>query len=186
MSVLVAGGGAVAARKITLLLDAGAFIRVVAPEISPEVGRLAASGAIIVRTGCYKMCDLQDAFLVIAATDDPETNTKIAEDARHRRILVAVASVPESGNCSFPALLHRGDLEITVSTNGKCPGFAAEVRDLIATVIGDEYGQILQTLAAEREKLLTEGSPSTYNKQILRSRARELIQELTERKECLS
>ena len=79
--------------------------------------------------------------------------------------------------------VHRGDLEVSVSTDGTCPGFAAVVRDLLATVIGEEYGSILATLALEREKLLTEGNCSTYNNQILRSRARELINEFTERKE---
>ena len=81
------------------------------------------------------------------------------------------------------ALLRRGDLEISISTNGKCPGFAAEIRDLLAGVIGEEYGTILETLSAEREKLLTEGGHSTYNNQVLRSRARELLNELTEHKE---
>jgi siroheme synthase (precorrin-2 oxidase/ferrochelatase) len=80
-------------------------------------------------------------------------------------------------------LLRRGDLEISVSTNGTCPGFAAVVRDLLTTVIGKEFGIILATLALEREKLLTEGRHSTYNNQILRSRAWELINELTEHKE---
>lgn len=182
-SVLVVGGGSVAARKIRYLLEAGATVRVVSPEMSAEVGGLAASGAISARSGCYDTCDLRDVFLAVAATDDRETNRTVAREARQRGILVAVTSEPASGTCTFPALLRRGELEIAVSTCGKCPGFAAEVRDMIAAVIGEEYGTILETLAAEREKLLTEDCCSTYNKQILRSRARELIHELTERKE---
>lgn len=183
MAVLVVGGGAVAGRKIMSLLDAGATVRIVAPELTPEIARLAASGAVSLNTGHYEPCDLQDAFLVIAATNDPATNRRVAADARQRNLLVVVTDAPESGNCTFPALLRRGDLEIGVSTNGTCPGFAAVVRDMLADVIGEEYGIILATLAVEREKLLTEGSPSTYNNQILRSRARELINELTEHKE---
>jgi precorrin-2 dehydrogenase/sirohydrochlorin ferrochelatase len=80
-------------------------------------------------------------------------------------------------------VLRRGNLEIGVSTNGTCPGFAAAVRDVIATLIGNEYGEILEVLAAEREKLLTEGRGNTYNKQILRSRARQLLAELSTRKD---
>jgi len=183
VTVLVIGGGAVAERKAISLLSAGATVRVLAPELTPEITRLADTGAVSIKTGCYESSDLHGAFLVVAATNDPETNRRIAEDARRRGQLVAVADEPGSGNCTFPALLRRGDLEISVSTNGTCPGFAAVVRDLLATVIGEEYGMILTTLAAEREKLLTEGSPSTYNNQILRSRARELIHELTTHKE---
>jgi precorrin-2 dehydrogenase/sirohydrochlorin ferrochelatase len=94
-----------------------------------------------------------------------------------------VTDSPKSGNCTFPALLRRGDLEVSISTNGMCPGFAAEIRDIIASQIGIEYGAILDTLIAEREKLLTEGRSSTYNRLFLRSRVRELINKLTEHKE---
>lgn len=183
MKVLVAGGGMVAGRKILSLLDAEATVLVVAPEISPEIRRLAAAGAITIKTECYKSSDLDNVFLAVAATDDPATNQRIADDARQRGILVTVTDAPESGNSTFPALLRRGDLQISISTNGTCPGFATEIRDMLSTVIGEEYGTILQTLAAEREKLLTEGSHSTYNKQVLRSRARELINMTSKHKE---
>lgn len=183
MTALVVGGGGVAGRKILSLLNAGATVMVVAPELSPEITQLAAAGAIKVKNECYQASDLTDVFLAVAATDDPQTNRRIVADARQRSMLVSVTDEPESGNCSFPALLRRGDLEVSVSTNGTCPGFAAVVRDLLATVIGDEYGIILATLALEREKLLTEGCHSTYNNQILRSRARELINELSGHKE---
>ena len=185
LTVLVVGGGAVAGRKITQLLNAGAVVRVVSLEIAPEIRRLAESGVVRIKIGYFETCDLNDVFLAVAATNDPKTNSRIAFEARQRGLLVSVADKPESGNCTFPALLRRGNLEVGISTNGTCPGFAAVVRDLIATVIGEEYGIILETLAAEREKLLTEGSHSTYNNQVLRSRARELINELTERKDCV-
>lgn len=183
MAVLVAGGGSVAGRKIKVLLDAGAVVKVVAPEITPEISRLAAIGALNVKIECYHDCDLANIFLAVAATSDPQVNRRIAADARLRGILVAVTDAAEIGNCTFPAVLRRGDLEISVSTNGKCPGFAAEIRDMLAGEIGEEYGAVLDTLAAEREKLLTEGSHSTYNNQVLRSRARELLNELTEHKD---
>ena len=183
MTVLVVGGGVVAGRKIMSLLDAEATVTVVAPELSADIARLAAAGVITAKTGQYQASDLANVFLAVAATNDPETNRRIAADARQRNMLVAVTDEPEAGNCTFSALLRRGDLEIGVSTNSTCPGFAAVVRDLLATLIGEEYGIILAALALEREKLLTEGGHSTYNNQILRSRARELINELTEHKE---
>jgi precorrin-2 dehydrogenase/sirohydrochlorin ferrochelatase len=183
MTALVVGGGTVAGRKAMTLLDAGATVRIVAPELSPEITHLAATGMVSLKAGCYEPNDLQDTFLVVAATNDPATNQRIAVEARQRGVLVAVTDNPGSGNTTFPALLRRGNLEVSVSTNGTCPGFAAIVRDLIAVGLGEEYGTILATLAVEREKLLTEGNPSTYNNQILRSRARELINEFTTHKE---
>ena len=183
MTVLVVGGGNIAERKIMALLGAGATVRIVAPELTPEITRLVSAGAIKVKTGYYQASDLTDSFLAVAATNDPQTNRRIAADARHLGMLVAVTDEPESGNCSFPALLRRGNLEISVSTNGTCPGFAAAVRDIISTFIGNEYGEILEVLAAERENLLTEGKGNTYNKQILRSRVRQLLAELSTRKD---
>ena len=77
------------------------------------------------------------------------------------------------------------DDALAVSTGGRCPTFAVDVRDRIAEHIGAEYGTILQLLTAEREKLLTNGSSSTYNAQVLRSLAGRLLAEFTERKESL-
>jgi len=182
-TVLVVGGGGVAERKIITLLDAGATVRIVAPVLAPEITRLAATGAIKAKLGFYHASDLADVFLAVAATSDPHTNRKVADEARQRGILVAVTDDPKSGNVAFPAVLRRGELEVSVSTNGSCPGFSAVVRDMLSTVVSEEYGTILTTLALEREKLLTEGGHSTYNSKILRSRAREMLNKLTEHKE---
>jgi precorrin-2 dehydrogenase/sirohydrochlorin ferrochelatase len=144
---------------------------------------LAEQQGVQVRNAAYNSSDIDDAFLVIAATNVEALNQQVAADANARGILVSVADNPASGNCLFPALLRRDDLEIAVSTGGNCPAFAAVVRDVIATVIGNEYGQILTQLTQEREKLLTDGDASTYNAFVLRSRAVQLISEQTERKD---
>jgi precorrin-2 dehydrogenase/sirohydrochlorin ferrochelatase len=183
MTILVVGGGAIAERKIKSLLATGATVRVVAPKLTPEITQLADTGTVSLKMGYYDPSDLHDAFLAVAATNDPATNRRIACEARQRGMLVSVADEPALGNCTFPAVLRRGNLEVSVSTTGTCPGFAAVVRDMIASVIGTEYGEILATLAIDRENLLTEGTPSTYNNLILRSRARELINELNKPKE---
>ncbi|MDD2898413.1 MAG: bifunctional precorrin-2 dehydrogenase/sirohydrochlorin ferrochelatase [Desulfuromonadaceae bacterium] len=183
--VVVIGGGTVALRKLRTLLRAGAAVTLISKTICPEIAALADSGAIVLLTGGYAAPYLDDAFLVIAATDDAAVNAQISEDAHNRGILIAVADNPAAGNCIFPATLQRGDLEIAVSTGGRCPTFAVDVRDSISAHIGHEYGDILNSLAVEREKLLTNGSSSTYNTQVLRSLATRLLTELTERKESL-
>ncbi len=182
---VIIGGGAVALRKLRNLLTAGALVRVVAANICPEIDALMVSGALTARVGGYVESDLDNAFLVIAVTDNADVNKQICADARTRGILVAVADDPATGDCTFPAVLRRGDLEIAVSTGGRSPTFAVDVRDRIAGHIGHEYGIILDRLAAEREKLLTNGSSSTYNTQVLRSLASRLLDQFTERKESL-
>jgi precorrin-2 dehydrogenase/sirohydrochlorin ferrochelatase len=182
---VIIGGGAVALRKLRTLLTAGAFVRLVATNICPEIVSLKDSGTFAVRRGRYTVSDLDHAFLVIAATDNALVNEQICADAGERGVLVAVADNPAAGDCTFPAILQRGDLKIAVSTGGRCPTFAVDVRDCIAGRIGHGYGTILDQVAAEREKLLTNGRSSTYNTRVLHSLARRLLAELTERKESL-
>ncbi len=182
---VIVGGGAVALRKLRTLLKAGATVRVVAIDICPEIAALEDSGDFDVRVGHYNATDLDGSFLVIAATDDATVNQQVLDDARERRVLAAVVDNPAAGDCTFPAILQRCDLEIAVSTGGRCPTFAVDVRDLIAEEIGHEYGVILDQLAEEREKLLTYGRSSTYNTEVLRSLAKRLLAELNERKELL-
>lgn len=182
-TALVVGGGKVGARKLQALREAGASVRVVAPAVLPEIAEQEASGAVTVRIGNYEATDLDGIALVVAATDDAAVNRRVAAEAREKGLLVAVADQPETGNCHFPAVLRRGELEIAVSTGGRCPALAAEVRDTIAGVIGNDYAGLVEQLAAEREKLLTEGNGTTYNKALLRSKARCLIAELSAHKD---
>lgn len=183
--VVVIGGGKIALRKLRTLLKAGASVKVVAMTIVPEIAALEDTVGLAVRIGRYESADLDNALLAIAATDDAAVNERISADARQRGILVAVVDNPAAGDCTFPAMLQRGDLEIAVSTGGRCPTFAVDVRDCIAEHISDKYGAILDQLAEEREKLLTNGSSGTYNMEVLHSLARRLLAEPTERKESL-
>lgn len=183
-AVLVVGGGAVASRKVKVLLEAGAVVHAVALSLGRELADLWSAGIITAQVAAYEPADLEGAFLVIAATDSTDVNRTIARNARERDVLVSVADAPESGNCTFPALLRRGGLEIAVSTGGRCPAFAVLVRDRIAGVIGEDYGTALEQLAEEREKLLTEGNGSPYNATIVRSHAQRLMAELTTHKEA--
>jgi len=184
-TAVVVGGGKVACRKALVLLEAGAEVLVVAPDLTGEIGNLAKAGSVKVRYGHYQSGDLDGAFLVVAATDSAGVNSQVASDAASLKKLVCVADAAETGNCIFPAVLRRDKLEIGVSTAGGCPALSSELRDLIATLITDEYGGVANRLAKEREKLLTDGNPSTYNTQVLRSLARRLISELNERKDTL-
>lgn len=182
---VIIGGGAVAFRKLKTLLKAGAFVNVVAETVCSEIVSMDGLPKFVCRIGSYRKDDLNNAFLVIAATDNAQINEEIRSDASKMGILVTVADNPTAGDCVFPATLIRGDLQIAISTEGRCPTFAADVRDKIAEQIGVEYIQILDKLAEEREKLLTNGSSSTYNTQVLRSLSKSLLAELPVRKESI-
>ncbi len=177
-TALVVGGGTVALRKVGTLLAAGARVQVVAPALAEGLETLRQSGAISVRSASYGPADLEGVFLVVAASDNREVNAGVARDARERGILVAVANAPKLGTCTFPAILRRGELEIAVSSGGRCPAFSVQVRDRIAGVIGEEYATALERLAAEREKLLTEGNGSTYNAKLVRFQAERALGQL--------
>jgi precorrin-2 dehydrogenase/sirohydrochlorin ferrochelatase len=182
---VVIGGGAVALRKLRTLLTAGAAVKIVAMEICPEIKAISDSGTINVTQESYTPDQLDGAFLVIAATNDTQVNARVNADACERGMLVSVVDDPAAGDVTFPAVLHRGNLEIAVSTGGQCPTFAVDIRDHLAGHIGSEYGIVLEQLASEREKLLTNGSPSTYNTQVLRSLSSHLLNRLAEPKEPL-
>jgi len=182
-STLIVGGGKVATRKLLALREAGVCVRVVAPAVTDAIREQEASGAVTVRCGCYETSDLDDIALVVVATNDTDVNRRVAAEAGEKGILVAVADQKVAGDCHFPAILRRGGLEIAVSTGGRCPALAAEVRDAIADMIGDDYAGLVEELAAQREKLLTEGNGTTYNKELLRSKAKRMIAGLSERKD---
>jgi precorrin-2 dehydrogenase / sirohydrochlorin ferrochelatase len=181
--VLIVGGGRVATRKALALLKAGAEVRIVSPVLSEELTACEAAGEIKVRTREFAPPDMEGAFMVITATANAQANAAAAAEARRRGILVAVTDDPEAGNCMFPAVLRRGELEIAVSSSGRCPAFSAQVRDVIGNVISEEYGAALVQLSEEREKLLTEGNDSTYNAVILRTSAKKVVAELSGSKE---
>lgn len=183
--VVIIGGGSVALRKLCTLMKAGAYVRVVALEICPEISARLNLETVCIRVGAYVPTDLDNAFMAIAATNDSAVNEQVRVDAQNRNIMVALADNPSAGDCTFPAVLQRGDLHIAVSTGGRCPTFAVDIRDCIAEYIDSSYGEALEQLAAEREKLLTNGSSSTYNTQVLRSLAKQLLAKLSERKESL-
>ncbi len=138
---VVAGGGAVARRKVAGLLAAGAVVHVVAPEVDemPE-------GAVVERRAA-RLGDLAGAVVLVCATDDPATNSALAREARRRDVLVNVVDDPDAGTFTVPAVLRRGRLQVGVSTAGASPLLAAGIRDEIRAHVGEEYGELAALLA---------------------------------------
>ena len=151
---LVVGGGGVGTRKVKTLLDCGARVIVVSPEVSQQLRDLATSGEIKLEERSYQSEDLNDMFLVIGATDDEKLNKQISSDADRLNILCNIADRPEVCNFILPSIVHRDDLVITISTSGKSPALAKKLRKALENQFGEEYGTLLHLLGAIRKKLL--------------------------------
>ena len=122
--VLVVGAGKVALRKTRALVEAGARVRVVAPEAEPEFASLPVE---LVRRR-FRAIDLTGATLVFAATNDRLTNHRIAIAAKEKGIFANIADSAEECDFLVPARVERDHFQIAVSTGGKDPRLSAELR----------------------------------------------------------
>ncbi|MGE7882423.1 NAD(P)-binding protein [Bacillus sp. NPDC094077] len=150
--VVVIGGGTVAGFKIIPLLKQGADIVVVSPELDTKLVKLVEEKKIRWYQREYEKSDIKGAFLVVAASSDAVLNEQVAEDAAENQ-LVNVITNPESGNVHFPAAIHRGLLNIAVSTGGASPKLAKKIRDDIANKYDETYEIYLDFLYEVRIKL---------------------------------
>ena len=153
-STVVIGGGDVAARKVRGLLAAGAHVKVISPELSPELQSLANSGKVAFLPRRYREGDLRRASLVIAATNDPATNHAVWREAQQRGCLVNVVDDPFHSNFIIPAVIHRGEMSIAVSTGGNSPALAHRLRETVENLIGAEYGLLTDVLGELRPELI--------------------------------
>jgi siroheme synthase-like protein len=152
-NVLIVGGGGVSARKAEALLQYGARVTVVAPEIADEVSQLEPRIAIVRKR--YEESDLDGRLLVIAATDDAAVNARVAGDCRRRQILVNVADALDLCDFIVPAVLNQGaaqgSVQIAVSTGGKSPALARALKRELQRVAGPEWAALNDLLGELRE-----------------------------------
>lgn len=161
---VVVGGGEVARRKVQGLLAAGARVRVIAPHLHPE---LQENTAIELICRSFLPDDLVGALLVFAASNDRQVNAEVAACARKERTLVNIADDPEGSDFHLPAILQRGALTVAVSSGGGSPAFAAQLRDRLAAELGVEWQNFCAIAAALRQKRLTGGGASAYNRAVI-------------------
>lgn len=159
-SAIVVGGGAVAARKAQTLLEAGANLTVISPKINHEMERLGAEYPALnwVRR-CYRKGDLDNAWVVIAATDSPDVNHQVYIDAEVHGCLVNVVDDPEHSNFILPAIVRRGEIQIAIGTGGGSPALARRLREKLEHAVGPEYGELAAILAELRPILIQRYPP---------------------------
>jgi uroporphyrin-III C-methyltransferase/precorrin-2 dehydrogenase/sirohydrochlorin ferrochelatase len=149
--VLVVGGGEVALRKARLLAEAGACLRVVAPDVRSELQAMAGERGVFLRG--YQSDDLQGVGLVIAATDDEPLNARISAEAQALGIPVNVVDAPALCSVIFPAIVDRSPLIVAVSSGGDAPVLARLIRAKIETWIPATYGQLANLGKRFRERV---------------------------------
>jgi siroheme synthase-like protein len=165
--VLVVGGGKVAEDKITGLSTAGARVRVVAPQVNEQIAGWAQQGKIDWRAKRFESADLDQAFLVIAATSAAGVNEAVYREADARGILCNAVDDMEHCHFYYGSVVQRGDLQIAISTNGRSPALAQRLRKELENQFGSEYESWLEWLGAARELLRANGRNAESNKALL-------------------
>ena len=157
---VVVGAGRIAARKIDALLAAGAHVHVVAPELGPEVRALSEQGLVTVAARPFEAADLDDAWLATTATGDPLVDHAVFAAGQERRVWINAADDP--ANCSFTlmSVVRRGDIVVTIGTNGRSPALATWLRDHVRDEMGAEYETLLEVLSEAREEMRSAGRSS--------------------------
>lgn len=153
---VIVGGGVVAARKARPLIEAGAVVRVVSPEVGDAMANMIEAGEVEYIQERFEPEHLDNAALVIAATDDMSVNRYVYESARAENIPVNVVDIPELCTFIVPATVKRGDLTIAISTSGKSPSVAKRLRMTLEQQFGDEWAIYLETLGEAREHAMRE------------------------------
>ncbi len=155
--MLVVGAGSVAERKIASLVEAGAQVRVVAPEAVEAVQRLSDAGAIEWRARRFEEADLDGVWLVMAATSDPAVQRTVGDGARARRVFCVAVDDPPNATAYSGGVVRRPPFLIAISSSGATPALTRLVREIIEYVLpGDEWVEHAQRL---RAKWLADGTP---------------------------
>jgi siroheme synthase-like protein len=150
---LVIGGGAVAERKIANLLEVGAEVTVISPEVTETIAQWAKKDAIQLNARRYRSGDLTDYEVAFAATDESTVNAQVFQDGRREGVWVNSADDPT--NCDFilPSVLRRGDLTVAVSSGGHSPALARTIREELEKYFTQEYEQLARLAAEARNEL---------------------------------
>lgn len=151
--VLVVGGGEVAARKVEVLVRAGARVRVGAPTLVPRLAELAARSVVVHQPGHFEPDWLDDAWLVVAATDDPAVNRRVAAAAEARRLFVNVVDCVELSSIQLPAVVERGRVQVAVSTGGAAPMLATYLRERLECWLDHSIGALAELLQRQRARI---------------------------------
>jgi precorrin-2 dehydrogenase/sirohydrochlorin ferrochelatase len=154
--IIVIGAGNIGKRKIENLLEFNCKLTVIDPIISDEILALSDERIKILRRE-YQNGDIPKNSIVFCATGNPETDNLIKEECEEKNALLNVADVPELCNFIMPATIKRGDLTISVSSQGKAPFFVRETRRRLSDLFSDETAFVVELAHILRQKMIESG-----------------------------
>lgn len=150
---LVIGGGPVAERKIASLLDAGAEVTVVSPDVTETIAGWSKSNSIQFKAGHYQSGDLAGYQLVFVATDDREVNARVYQEGKTKGAWVNAADDPAHCDFILPSVLRRGELTVAVSSGGSSPALARLIREELELHFTAEYALLNKLAGDVRDEL---------------------------------
>jgi uroporphyrin-III C-methyltransferase/precorrin-2 dehydrogenase/sirohydrochlorin ferrochelatase len=150
---LVVGGGEIAARKVALLLRASGRVTVISPRLCPSLETLRERGELDHLPRIFRGDDLAGAHLVVAATDEPQANREIHEQATAKRIPVNVVDQPKLCTFIVPSIIDRSPVVAAVSTGGASPVLARLIRTRLESLIPAGYGRLAELCRRYRDKV---------------------------------
>jgi precorrin-2 dehydrogenase len=154
---LVIGGGTVAERKIANLLEAGAEVTVLSPDITENIARWSKQNLLQLMARRFRDGDLAGFELAFVATDDREVNDAAYREGRSGGVWVNSADDPAHCDFILPSVLRRGDLTVAVSSGGNSPALARTIREELELYLTQEYATLAQMAAEARRELLQRG-----------------------------
>lgn len=156
LKTLIVGGGNVGLEKLEALLknNPEAKVKLIGTTIKQEIKDLANEhGSIDLIERSFKSEDLEDAEVVILATDDNHLHAKIRLEAKSRKLLVNVADTPHLCDFYLGSTVKKGNLKIGISTNGKSPTLSKRLREMLEEILPEEIDELLDNLQAIRDDL---------------------------------
>ncbi|MDI6799653.1 MAG: bifunctional precorrin-2 dehydrogenase/sirohydrochlorin ferrochelatase [Actinomycetota bacterium] len=150
VNCLVVGGGTVAERKILNLIEAGAKVKVVSPDLTPALSQLKEASKLEHVKRVYRAGDLEGARLVISATRDAAVNGAVSKEAKRSHLLINVVDAPGLCNFIVPSTVRRGDLTVAISTSGTAPALAKKIRRDLEDLFDEAYSDYLAILSEAR------------------------------------
>jgi uroporphyrin-III C-methyltransferase/precorrin-2 dehydrogenase/sirohydrochlorin ferrochelatase len=168
-TVLLVGGGPVAAGKLRALLDAGAVVRVVAPDVRQEI----LDAPVVISRRPFAPSDLDGVSFVVAAAP-PDVNRAVATAAHERGLFVNAVDDIESASAYAGAVFRRAGVTVAISTDGEAPALAGLIREALEALLPEDLEQWMQVARQSRRHWLAEGVPMAERRPMLLEALNEL------------